>query len=137
MLTFGLIDLYILLKPQAETNAVEKLDSYLLNDEQNCQKFDDLLEFYLILGESTQRNNLLNWFLNSEKFEIFFNKKYLVDFITSDMQVKKVELVQKFIELLVSSDSKYTMKVHCFHTQIVNTVIPIIRKYIIFLCLNH
>lgn len=130
-LTYGLIDLYLLMKPKTEKDIVANLDLFLIKEDrdQNVQRLDDMFEYYLVTADGVEKNSLLAWFMQSRRFEEFFLGDYLPQIVAAsyEKQDRRLDYVDRFMELLVSSES-FFMKVDEIFDALVKMTIKLIGK---------
>lgn len=136
VLTFGLVDLFLLLKsPQDPSELHLKLDEFLIkNNAQDVQQLDNLFDFHLLEKSESMDTHLLSWFLRSEAFSELFSTKYLAHFVScsNEDQSKKMEYIGKFMELAIKSNS-YPIRTNEFYEAVVQSLVQLIGNLSIML----
>lgn len=132
-LTFGLVDLYLLLKAPKEAGPelLLKLDEFILkNNEQDIQQLDKLFDYHLLETGKSMDTHLTSWFLRSEAFSVCFVSKYLEHFVTcpGEERSKKMEHIAGFMGLLARSNS-YPIKTNQFYEAVVQAIVQIIGNF--------
>lgn len=128
-LTFGLVDLYLLLKsPQDPNELLLKLDEFFIkSNAQDVQQLDNLFDYHLLEKGESMDTHLLSWFLRSEAFSVLFSTKYLGHFVScsNEDQSKKMEYIGKFMELAIKSNS-YPIRTNEFYEAVVQSLVQLI-----------
>ena len=127
VLTFEVIDLYLLLKSkETDSDLLAKLDEFIIKDN-DIQQLDNFFDYHFSENKEPLDTNLLNWFLLSDKFNVAFSSEYLKHFllVTKEDQSKKMEFIVKFMDSLINYNS-YPIRTNDFYVAVVQTIVQLI-----------